>query len=104
VGLNEWVVNVIKSMYAGVTTTVNLKNGTSHEFGVKVGVHQGSVLSPLLFNIVMEALSRKFRQGLPWELLYVNDLVLWAESEEELRAMIVRWMSGMESKGLRVNF
>jgi Reverse transcriptase (RNA-dependent DNA polymerase) len=103
VGVDEWVVNIIKAMYSGATTAVKLKNCTSQEFGVKVGVHQGSVLSPLLFNIVLEALSMKFRQGLPWELLYADDLVLWAESEEELRAKIVRWKNGMESKGLRVN-
>jgi hypothetical protein len=48
------------------------------------------VLSSLLFNIVLEkALSSKCRQDLPWELMYADDLVLWAESEEELRATIV---------------
>ena len=51
---------------------------------MKVGVHQGSVLSPLLFTIVLEALSRTFRVGLLWELLYADDLVLMAESEEKL--------------------
>ena len=49
---------------------------------MKVGVHQGSVLSPLLFIIVLEALSRDFREGLPRELLYADDLVLMAETEE----------------------
>ena len=49
--------------------------GESGAFNVKVGVHQGSVLSPLLFIIV---LSRKFREGLPMELLYADDLVLIA--------------------------
>ena len=34
---------------------------------MRVGVHQGSVLSPLLFIIVLEALSREFRAGVPWE-------------------------------------
>jgi len=56
---------------------------------VRVGVHQGLVQSPLLF-IVMEALSSSFRQGLPCELLYADDLVLVAESEEDLRMLIVR--------------
>ncbi len=37
----------------------------SEEFVVKVGVHQGSVLSPLLFIMVLEASSREFRVGLP---------------------------------------
>ena len=51
---------------------------------MKVGVHQGSVLSPLLFIIVLETLSREFREGLPMELLYADDLVLMAETEELL--------------------
>ena len=63
--------------------------GESAEFAVKVGVHQGSVLSPLLFIIVLEALLKKFRTGLPWELFYADDLTLLAESEEELLGMIV---------------
>jgi len=56
VKLEEWIINVIKAMYVGATTAVKLKNGTSQEFDVKVGVHQGSVLSPLLFIIVLGAL------------------------------------------------
>jgi Reverse transcriptase (RNA-dependent DNA polymerase) len=69
-GVEEWIVEVIKSMsmYAGATTAVQMKNGASQEFEVRVGVHQGSVLSPLLFIIVMEALASKFKQGLPMEL------------------------------------
>ena len=47
-------------------------------------MHQGSVLSPLLFIIVLEALSREFREGLPLELLYADDLVLMAETEDLL--------------------
>ena len=66
-------------------------------------MHQGSVLSPLLFIIVLEALSREFREGLPMELLYADDLVLMAESEELLLEKLRKWKNGMEAKGLRVN-
>ena len=83
-GVEEWIVKVIQSMYEGVTTSVKLGAGESEEFAVKVGVHQGSVLSPLLFILVLEALSRKFRVGLPWELFYADDLALIADSEVEL--------------------
>ena len=102
-GVDEWLVTVIKAMYADTATMVRLNGRVSGGFGVKVGVHQGSVLSPLLFIIVMEALSRTFREGLPMELLYADDLVLVADSEELLMEKIKRWKAGMEDKGLRVN-
>ena len=54
---------------------VRVNNTYSDEFGVKVGVHQGLVLSPLLFVIVLEALSREFRTGTPWELLYADEVL-----------------------------
>ena len=53
-------------------------------FEVKVSMHQGSALSPLLFVIVTEAISREFRVALPLELLYTDDLAVIAETEEEL--------------------
>ena len=90
-------------MYEDATTRVKLNGRESKGFGVKVGVHQGSVLSPLLFIIVLEASSREFREGLPMELLYADDLVLMAETEELLVEKIMRWKAGMEEKGLRVN-
>ena len=55
------------------------------------------------FIIVLEALSREFREGLPMELLYVDDLVLVAETEELLMEKLRKWKKGMELKGLRVN-
>ena len=59
------IVAVIKSMYEETTTSVKLNSRESKGFRVKVEVHQGSVISPLLFVIVLEALSREFRAGLP---------------------------------------
>ena len=102
-GVDEWIVNVIKAMYEGATTAVKFKSGESKEFGVKVGVHQGSVLSPLLFNIVLEALSQEFREGLPWEMLYADDLALLAESREQVLEKVKLWKKGLEETGLRMN-
>ena len=79
-----WIVSVIRAMYEDATTKVRLNGRESNAFSVRVGVHQGSVLSPLLFIIVLEALSREFREGLPMELLYADDIVLMAESEKLL--------------------
>ena len=95
--------SVIRAMYEDAMTKVKLNGRESNAFSVRVGVHQGSVLSPLLFIVVLEALSREFREGLPMELLYADDLVLMAESEELLREKLRKWKEGMEAKGLRVN-
>jgi hypothetical protein len=102
-GVDEWIVLVIKAMYEEAMTSVKLNGRESKGFGVRVGVHQGSVLSPLLFIIVLEALSKEFREGLPMELLYADDLVLLAETLELLLEKVKKWRDGMEMKGLRVN-
>ena len=69
-GVEEWAVRVIQGMYSNARSRVRVNGQYSEEFGVGVGVHQGSVLSPLLFILVLEALSREFRSSVPWELLY----------------------------------
>ena len=61
------------------------------------------MLSPLLFVIVMEVITKELWVGLPWELLYADDLILMAESEVELCEKIVNWEAGMDVKGLNMN-
>ena len=100
-GVEEWIVQLVQGMYANAQSRVCVGEGFSEEFEVKVGVHQGSVLSPLL--IVLEALSREFRSGVPWEDLYADDLVTIAESLEECVRRLLTWKEAMEKKGLRVN-
>ena len=90
-------------MYNNTRSRVRVNDTYSDEFGVKVGVHQGLVLSPLLFVIVLEALSCEFCTGTPWELLYADDLVISAETEEGLKMKLNKWKTEMEAKGLRVN-
>jgi len=51
----------VMSMYTGAKTVVRTVYGNSSGFEVKVGMHQGSALSPLLFVIVKEAICREFR-------------------------------------------
>jgi len=53
--------------------------------------------------IVTEAISREFRVALPWELLYADDLVVIAETEEELIKRLSEWKDNVESKDMRVN-
>ena len=90
--------------YTGAKTVVRIVYGNSSGFEVKVGMHQGSALSPLLFVIVMEAISTEFRVALPWELLYADDLAVIAETEEDLIKKLNEWKDNVENKGeMRVN-
>jgi len=72
----------VMAMYEGAQTVVRTE-GDSKAFNVKVGLHQRSVLSPLLFVIVMEMISRELRAGLPLELLYAYDLIFCGREWEK---------------------
>ena len=63
--LEEWIVRLVQGMYANARSHVRVGEGYSEEFEVKVGVHQGSVLSPLLFIIVHEAYHQSSALGSP---------------------------------------
>ena len=102
-GVEEWIVRLVQRMYTNAQSCVRVGEWYSEEFEVKVGVHQGSVLSPLFFIIVLEALSREFCSGVPWEDLYADDLVIIAESLEKCVRRLLTWKKAMEKKGLRVN-
>ena len=73
------------------------------DFLVQVGLNPHSVLSPLLFIIVLEALSREIRSGCSEVLLHADDLTLVGETLEELKWGLQACKGALESKGRRVN-
>jgi len=82
--VKERLVSAIMFMNTAAKTVVRTVYDTSNGFEVKVSMHQGSALIPFLFVIVTEPLSREFRVALPWELLNKEDLVVIAETEDDL--------------------
>ena len=91
-------------MYANACGRARVNGSYSISFQVGVGVHQGSFLSPLLFILVLEVLSREFRNGVPLELLYADDLAIAAiDAFNVYISKVCTWKDGMERKGLRVN-
>ena len=102
-GIPEAMVRAVMSLYVGAKTRVRNGLELSEEFEVKVGVHQGSVLSPLVFAIVVDVVMESVRNGLMSEMLYADDLVLMSETMEGLREKFWKWKEAFESKGLKVN-
>ena len=67
----EKYVKLIKEMYRNVKTRVKTVAGITESFDVRVGLHQGSALSPFLFNVVFDVLTEGVRRGVPWDITYV---------------------------------
>ena len=102
-GLSEVIVRAVMILYDDAKTRVRVGSAYSEEFKVNVGVHQGSVLSPLLFAIVVDVITENARKGVANELLYADDLVIMSEDMEELKERFWNWKDALESKGLKVN-
>ena len=73
------------SLYEGAKTRVRVDSELSEEFEVKVGMHQGSVLSPFLLAVVVDVVTEFAREGALSELLHADDIVLMSETIDGLR-------------------
>ena len=98
----ERMVQLIMALYVNTNSRVKTFNGTSKEFAIKVDVHQGSALNLLFFILVMEEATRECRKGAFWE-MYADDLVLMAESKNEVKSLFIKWKGAMELRGLKIN-
>ena len=90
-------------MYRGTKTRVKTRCGRTEYFELKVGLHQGSALSPLLFIIIMDVLAEEAGTKPPWAMLFADDLVLVSETAEEVEEELERWRAIIENKGLRIS-
>ena len=102
-GIPETMVRAVMSLYEGAKSRVRVGTKLSEAFRVKVGVHQGSVLSPLVFAIVIDVVTENAREGLMSEILYADDLVLISETMEGVRGKFRKWKEAFENKGMKVN-
>ena len=78
------------SLYEGAKTRVRVDYELSEEFEDKVGMHEGSVLSPFLFAVVVDVVTELVREGVLSELLYAGDLVLMSEMIKEFRNKLIK--------------
>ena len=102
------------NLYAGQEATVRTGHGTTDLFQIGKGVRQGCVLSPCLFNLYAEYIIRntmleEAKAGIKIvrrninNLRYADDITLMAESEEELKGLLMKVKEESEKVGLKLN-
>ena len=104
----------LRNLYAGREATVRTGHGTTDWFQIGKGVCQGCILSPCLFNLYAESIMRKTgleeaqagikiaRRNIN-NLIYADDTTLMAESEEELKSLLIKVKVESEKVGLKLN-
>uniref|UniRef100_A0A4W2CMN8 RNA-directed DNA polymerase n=1 Tax=Bos indicus x Bos taurus TaxID=30522 RepID=A0A4W2CMN8_BOBOX len=113
-GIADHLTCLLRSLYAGQEATVRTGHGTTDWFQIGKGVHQGYILSPCLFNFYAEYIMRN--SGLEEaqagtkiagrninNLRYANDTTLMAESEEEIKSLLMKVKEESEKAGLKLN-
>ena len=110
----DYVTCLLRNLYAGQKATIRIGHGTTDWFQIGKGVHQGCTLSPCLFNLHAEYIMRntgleETQAGIKIagrninNLRYVDDTTLMAESEEELKSLVMKVKEESEKVGLKLN-
>ena len=113
-GIPDHLLCLWRNLYAGQEATVRTGHGTTDWFQTGKGVHQGCILSPCLFNLYAEYIRRnagleeaqagiKIPERNINNLRYADDTVLMAESEEELKSLLMKVKVVSEKVGLKLS-
>ena len=84
-------------------TSVQTNDGNTYYFSIKIELHQGSALSPYLFTLLMDEVTRNIQRDIPWYMLFADDVVLVNESQTEVNRKLELWRQTLESKGFRLS-
>ncbi|KAI5094885.1 beta-ureidopropionase [Silurus meridionalis] len=96
-------VRVVQDMYKDSVTAVKCAVETTDWFKVKVGLHQGSALSPFLFAVVMDRLTDEVRQESPWTMMFADDIVICGGSSKQVEKSLESWRYTLERRGMKVS-
>ena len=105
---------LLRNLHAGQEATVRTGHGTADWFQIRKGEHQGYILSPCLFNLYAEYIMRnagleeaqagiKIARRNINNFRYADDITLMAESEEELKSLLMKVKVESEKVGLKLN-
>ena len=113
-GIPDHLTCLLRNLYAGQQATVRIRHGTTNWFQIVKGVPQGCILSPCLFNLYAEYITRNAGQeetqaGIKIarrnisNLRYADDTTLIAESEEELKSLLMKVKEESKNVGLKLS-
>ena len=113
-GIPDHLTCLMKNLYAGQEATVRTGHGTTDWFQIEKGVHQSCILSPCSFNVYAEYIMRnsgleEAQAGIKIagrntnNLRYADDTTVMAESEEELKSLLMKVKVKSEKVGLKLN-
>ena len=113
-GIADHLTSLLRHLYAGQEGTVRTGHETTDWFQIEKGVRQGCILSPCLFNLYVEYIMSKAgldetQAGIKVSqrninnFRYANDNTLMAESEKELKSLLVKVKEESEKVGLKLN-
>ena len=109
-GIPDHVTCFLRNLHAGQEVTVRTGHGTTNWFQIRKGVHQGCMLSPCLFSLYAEYITRnawldEAQAGIKIagrnnnNLRHAEDTTLMAESEEELKSLLMKVKEESEKGG-----
>ena len=113
-GIAHHLTNLLRNLYADQEATLRTRHGTVDWFHIRKGVHQGCILSLCLFNLYAEYLRRnggldEAQPGIKMarrninNLTYAGDTTLMAESEGELKSLLMKMKEDSEKICLKLN-
>ena len=114
IGIRDHLTCLLRNLYAGQEAIVRTRHGTTDWFQIRKGVRQGCILSPCLFNVYAEYIMRntgldEVQAGIKTagrninNLRYAEDTTPMAESEEELKSLLMKVKEESEKVGLKLN-
>jgi Reverse transcriptase (RNA-dependent DNA polymerase) len=96
-------VTLIKDMYTNIVTCVRACDGKSDAFPIKIRLHQGSALSPYIFTLVMDEITKGIQGNILWCMLCADNMVLIDESRIGVDQKLELWRQTLKLKGFRLS-
>ncbi|GJW50259.1 retrovirus-related pol polyprotein LINE-1, partial [Tanacetum coccineum] len=93
-------IKFIQDMYEGARTCMRTLTGNTKYFPVDVGLHQGLAISPYLFALILDELTKGIQESIPWCLIFTDDIVLISETLEGLNRILKQWRKALEDNGI----